>query len=232
MNKSESITKLSEALSAFQGEVTNPPNTADNPFFKSKYAPLNDILNLVRPLLKKHGLSIIQMPGGDGENVTMTTVLLHKSGEFIESEPLTLPSSPVKGKYTAQGAGSAITYGRRYSLSAVLGISSEDDDDGNAEKRNGKKEPPKSSPEPQPKTGNPRGAFFAQLQEWAKANVDYLEYKVVEETAKAWMRKAAKVDSLSEIKESEWRAIVKDRMHVVFNAVEGLLLDDAMEGEQ
>ena len=147
MNKSESITKLAEALSAFQGEVTNPANTADNPFFKSKYAPLNDILKLVRPLLKKQGLSIIQVPGGDGENVTMTTVLLHKSGEFIETEPLTLPSTPVKGKYTAQGAGSAITYGRRYSLSAVLGISSEDDDDGNAETKNGKPEPKKKAPQ-------------------------------------------------------------------------------------
>lgn len=127
MEKSESIAALGKALSQFQGEIKNPNNTADNPFFKSKYAPLNDILNLVRPILSKHGLSIVQAPSGDGENIIIYTTLIHSSGEWIEFEPLTLKAD----KVTAQGAGSAITYGRRYALSAVLGISSEDDDDGN-----------------------------------------------------------------------------------------------------
>lgn len=128
MNKSESIKELATALSKFQGEVENAKNTANNPFFKSKYAPLSDILNLVRPLLAKNGLSIIQSPSGDGTNIIIVTTLLHNSGEFIEFEPLVLKAD----KATAQGAGSAITYGRRYAISAVLGISSEDDDDGNA----------------------------------------------------------------------------------------------------
>lgn len=127
MNKSDSIKNLAAALAKFQGEVKNPANTADNPFFKSKYAPLQDVLNIVRPLLSKHGLSIIQIPQGDGANVSVSTLLLHESGEWIELEPLVLKAD----KPTAQGAGSAITYARRYSLSAVLGISSEDDDDGN-----------------------------------------------------------------------------------------------------
>ncbi|HHV27942.1 MAG TPA: ERF family protein [Tissierellia bacterium] len=127
MNKSDSIKNLAAALAKFQGEVKNPANTADNPFFKSKYAPLQDVLNIVRPLLSRHGLSIIQIPQGDGANVSVSTLLLHESGEWIELEPLVLKAD----KPTAQGAGSAITYARRYSLSAVLGISSEDDDDGN-----------------------------------------------------------------------------------------------------
>lgn len=127
MNKSENIAALAKALSQFQGEIKNPNNTADNPFFKSKYAPLNDILNIVRPILSKHGLSVTQAPSGDGEHITIVTTLIHSSGEWIEFEPLTLKAD----KVTAQGAGSAITYGRRYALSAVLGISSEDDDDGN-----------------------------------------------------------------------------------------------------
>jgi len=127
MNKSENIAVLGKALSQFQGEIKNPNNTADNPFFKSKYAPLNDILNLVRPILSKYGLSVVQAPSGDGENIIIYTTLIHSSGEWIEFEPLTLKAD----KVTAQGAGSAITYGRRYALSAVLGISSEDDDDGN-----------------------------------------------------------------------------------------------------
>lgn len=128
MNKSESITKLSAALVKFQAEVTNPKNTAVNPHFKSKYAPLQDILTLVRPLLTRHGLSVIQFPSGDGERIVIQTILMHESGEWIEADPLTLKAD----KATPQGAGSAITYGRRYSLSAMLGISSEDDDDGNA----------------------------------------------------------------------------------------------------
>ena len=127
MNKSESIAKLATALSQFQAEIENPKNTADNPFFKSKYAPLNDILTLVRPLMAKHGLSILQSPGGDGTLITISTIIMHISGEWIEPEPLVLKAA----KSDPQGAGSAITYGRRYSLSAILGISSEDDDDGN-----------------------------------------------------------------------------------------------------
>ena len=127
MNKSESIKELATALAKFQEEVTNPKNTADNPFFKSKYAPLNDVLSLVRPILSKNGLSLLQSPSGDGERIVITTMLMHSSGEWIELDPLMLKAD----KVTAQGAGSAITYGRRYAVSAILGISSEDDDDGN-----------------------------------------------------------------------------------------------------
>lgn len=132
MNKSESIKELATALAKFQGEIKNPSNTAINPFFKSKYAPLETVLNTVRPVLAKHGLSILQAPSGDGEHIIVTTTLLHISGEWIESPELVLKAD----KATAQGAGSAITYARRYALSAILGISSEDDDDGNvAEKQ-------------------------------------------------------------------------------------------------
>jgi len=127
MNKSESIQNIAKALVGFQSEVKNPANTANNPFFKSKYAPLPEILNDIRPLLSKHGLSLLQSPSGDGDKIVITTLLMHESGEWIETCPLILKAD----KATAQGAGSAITYGRRYALSAVLGISSEDDDDGN-----------------------------------------------------------------------------------------------------
>jgi hypothetical protein len=128
MNKSESIKNISVALIKFQAEVQNPKNTADNPFYKSKYAPLNEILNDVRPLLSKHGLGVIQSPSGDGEKITIHTMLVHESGEWIEFDPLTLKAE----KITPQGAGVAITYGRRYSFSSVTGIASEPDDDGNS----------------------------------------------------------------------------------------------------
>jgi len=138
VNKSESIQNLAKALVGFQSEVKNPANTANNPFFKSKYAPLPEILNDVRPLLSKHGLSLLQAPSGDGDKIVITTLLMHESGEWIETCPLILKAD----KATAQGAGSAITYGRRYALSAILGISSEDDDDGNQATKTADKKPP------------------------------------------------------------------------------------------
>ena len=133
MKKSESIKNLAIALSKFQGDVTNPTNTKENPFFKSNYAPLEAVINTVKPILAKHGLSVIQMPVVEDEKVGVITVLMHDSGEYVETESLVLKTD----KNTAQGAGSAITYARRYALSAVLGIASEEDDDGNiAETKN------------------------------------------------------------------------------------------------
>ncbi|KIE47500.1 ERF superfamily protein [Clostridium argentinense CDC 2741] len=127
MKKSESIKELASALKDFQAEVKNPKNVANNPFFNSKYAPLDEVINTVKEPLSKHGLSYIQMPNSeDGALVAITTMLLHESGEWIESEPLKLKSD----KPTAQGSGSSITYARRYQLSAMLGIASEDEDDG------------------------------------------------------------------------------------------------------
>jgi len=127
IKKSESIENLAKSLSKFQSEVTNPTNTATNPFFKSKYAPLSEVLNTVRPLLSKNGLSVMQSTTARNEMVIITTMLIHDSGEWIQFS--SLPLKPEKNN--PQGVGSAITYGRRYTLSAVLGISSEDDDDGN-----------------------------------------------------------------------------------------------------
>lgn len=131
----QGITNLAFALSKFQEEVHNPANTATNPQFRSKYAPLDVVINTVKPILAKNGLSFIQSTGAQGESIEITTMLLHESGEYIISDPLVLPAYQLKKggekDFNAQGAGSAITYGRRYSLSAMLGLSSEDDDDGN-----------------------------------------------------------------------------------------------------
>ncbi|EJW14416.1 ERF family protein [Paenibacillus alvei] len=135
LKRSESITNLAAALVKFQKEVVSPKNNANNPYFSSKYAPLHEVINVIREPLAKYGLSYIQSTSTDEQNVTVTTLLMHESGEFVESEPLSLPGLQVlKGggkDFTPQGIGSAITYGRRYSLTAILGIASEDDTDGN-----------------------------------------------------------------------------------------------------
>jgi len=128
MKKSESIIELSKALCKFQAEVKNPKNVASNPFFNSNYAPLDEVINTIKEPLNKNGLSYIQMPSSeDGVIVGMITILMHQSGEWIESDILKLKTD----KPTAQGAGSSVTYARRYQLAAMLGIASEEDDDGN-----------------------------------------------------------------------------------------------------
>lgn len=126
-SKSESITKIAAALVAFHGEVRSISHDSENPHFRSQYTSLDHMIDETKPILHKHGLTVMQFPGGDGERITIRTMILHSSGEWIESEPLTL--RPVK--LDPQGAGSAITYARRYSYAAALSLSLGDDDDGN-----------------------------------------------------------------------------------------------------
>lgn len=128
MNKSEQINELAKALADFQSEVKDPTKDKENPYFKSKYVALDGVLQTVRPVLAKHGLSVMQLPTSDETAVTVTTLLMHSSGQFIESEPFKV----LLTKKDAQAAGSALTYARRYSLSSVLGIAWDDDDDGDS----------------------------------------------------------------------------------------------------
>ncbi|WMW41384.1 ERF family protein (plasmid) [Bacillus cereus] len=128
MNRSETIVELAKALVKFNSEVNKIAKDADNPFFKNNYATLDTIIDEVRPILFKNGLSIMQIPSGDGQNVTLKTLLLHESGEWLESDELTM--KPVKND--PQAVGSCITYARRYSLAAFLSLNTGDDDDGNS----------------------------------------------------------------------------------------------------
>lgn len=132
MQTSPSITAIAKALAEFQREAKNPTNSAKAKVptksggeFTYTYAPLPDVITHVRPLMAKHGLAVVQSPISDQSGVGVTTLLTHTSGEWIMSDPLILPLQAG----TAQAAGSAVTYARRYALSAILGISSEDDDD-------------------------------------------------------------------------------------------------------
>lgn len=126
MNKSESIASIAKALAAFTAEAENASKNAKNPHFRSSYADLAEVINTIRPVLAKHCLSFIQSPSFDSGVVSVETMLLHESGEFISGTV----SAPVS-KQDAQGVGSAITYCRRYGLAAMCGIAQEDDD-GNA----------------------------------------------------------------------------------------------------
>ena len=140
MITSDSIANLTLALSIVQGKMTHAIKDSANPFFKSKYADLESVWDVCRSLLSENGLAVMQFPGdinfvqlekenGDiniATKMSLTTIISHKSGEFISQEM----SVPVT-KADAQGAGSALTYMRRYALAAVVGVV-QADDDGNA----------------------------------------------------------------------------------------------------
>lgn len=130
MKTSESIEKLAAALCAVQASVHNSLKSERNQFFSSSYAPLDQILNEVRPLLAEHNLSVVQFPTSDGDKVGLTTMVLHSSGQYI-SETILMNLPDDKKLNVAQVVGSIITYLRRYSLQGVLNQSAEKDTDGN-----------------------------------------------------------------------------------------------------
>ncbi len=131
MNKSESIKALATALQLFQVKVGKIKKDAKNPFFKSTYASLSNILDAIADPLAESGLAFSQLPEGDNG---LTTILIHsESGEFIES---TYMMKPVKDD--PQGRGSVITYQRRYALASILGLNIDEDDDGNTATHGGK----------------------------------------------------------------------------------------------
>ena len=127
MSQSELINELAAALSKAQGEMQAAIKDKVNPFFKSKYADLGSIWDAARPVLGKHGLCIMQTTELNNEKnqVIMVTTLAHTSGHWMKSY---IPLNPAKND--SQGMGAAITYLRRYSLSAIVGVVCDEDDDG------------------------------------------------------------------------------------------------------
>jgi len=128
MKTSKTISKIAVALSKFQGEVTDIPKNKQNEYMKNRYADLQGVLEIVRPLLAKHELTIIQTPSTEGEKVKLTTLLVHSSGEWIKDTLFMDITTNNKATTKAQAIGSVITYARRYSLSSILGIAQADDD--------------------------------------------------------------------------------------------------------
>lgn len=124
MNIPKSIAK---ALVALQAEVRAMGKTAQNDHFKNTYAPLDEVMDTALPLLTKHKLALIQWPTTVGNEHFLHSVLLHEDGESMQSDLRLLLT-----KQDPQGLGSAITYTRRQTVMAILGLSAKDeDDDGN-----------------------------------------------------------------------------------------------------
>jgi hypothetical protein len=127
------IKDIIKALSNAQAEFPPIPKTQTNPYYKKKYADLSTIIHNIKNVMNKNGLAFTQTIIPNNDSVIVKTTLFHISGQFINSTI----SVKLEGKKDPQALGSAITYLRRYSLSAIIGVASEDDDDGNATKING-----------------------------------------------------------------------------------------------
>lgn len=129
---SEQINEIAAALAKAQGAIEGASKDKVNPAFRSKYADLASVWDAAREPLSSNGLSVVQIPNNTPDGLDLVTMLMHSSGQWISSR---YPIRPVKND--PQGIGSAITYGRRYSLMALVGIAPEDDDGNAASGRDG-----------------------------------------------------------------------------------------------
>lgn len=143
MIHSEQLNELAGALCKAQGEFEAVAKDAKNPFFKSYYADLPAIVQAASPILTANGLAVYQGLGHDDRGDTLTTMVLHSSGQYIGD---TMHLRPVKDDPQAQG--SATTYGRRYAYMAALGLVADVDDDGNAASEGTRAKPKAAKPKP------------------------------------------------------------------------------------
>ncbi len=203
---SPEIGQIAPALVAAFGELSDVPKgreakipTKTGASYGYRYADLADALSMVRPVLLKHGLAVTQTASNpDSDSVAITTTLIHTSGEWMMFSPLLLPNGR-----TAQETGSAITYGRRYSLLAVLGLAAEDDDGASAAPRTPRQQPQRqSAPAPRPSKPAP----IARPEE---DEIRRMLAEVTAETAKAikaeFMTEYGKLADLPDDKVSEAR---------------------------
>lgn len=127
INQSEHIDELSAALALAQAELRNADK--NKKAYNYCYADLSQILDIARPSLAKHGLSVIQLPSDGIDAISLTTRLCHKSGQWIETTMRCEIPQNTKNTHVQQ-MGSMITYMRRYAMSAILSISADEDNDG------------------------------------------------------------------------------------------------------
>jgi hypothetical protein len=145
VRRSQTLAAMAAAMAKAQGEITGASKDKTNPHFKQSYADLASVWDACRGALAKNAIAVFQSPSAQGPKVTMTTLLAHSSGEWIESD-----LEMTAGQNTPQGIGSCITYARRYALASMVGVAPEDDD-GNAASQ------PTQASRPQAVTRAPEG---------------------------------------------------------------------------
>lgn len=203
MKSSESIKTIAAAMNAVRKDIKQPVKNAKNPFFKSDYVTLEGVVDAIDKALPK-GFSYTQEVASEGNQVSVSTILMSDSGEWIQFEPLTMPVT----KNDAQAFGSAETYARRYSLSAVFGVTSDLDDDGNK----AAKSAPKEQPRKQTRTRRPANQKHdpnAKAKQDLKVRLKAIstEMKVAEKKLLVNAAGKAKVNDLSHMTKNDLSAL-------------------------
>lgn len=167
MNKSEQINELASALCKAQSMIKGAKEDSTNPHFRSRYASLQSYIDSAREPLHANGLSVTQLLTDincESMNlVSIETILMHSSGQWLSS----VFSVPVS-KVDAQGFGSAVTYARRYSFAAIVGIAPIDDDGTDATASAPKVEP---KPEKQKVTPNKKAEKPVEISDEVRKTI-------------------------------------------------------------
>ena len=172
MNKSDSIAELAKALIKVQKEMPPVEKNATNPFLKNKYADLDSTIQTSIPVMAKHGLSISQFPTSAEDKIGLVSILMHESGEWIEDTIyLPIEEDGNKAVNLTQTAGKEITYLRRYAWTAILGMSTDEDTDGNGGQPSKRKSQPAKKPtngkmslESAKKVKNSEGVLYIEIE--------------------------------------------------------------------
>ena len=201
MEKSESIKEICIAFNKMQSVLEQPLKDKDNPYFRSKYVPLENVVDSIVKASKDNGLSFSQFAETDDNgNICVSTLVMHKSGEWIQYPKLRMKPE----KNTPQSLGSAITYAKRYALSAIFGITSDEDNDGNGESKPNQNTKQKQNNRPVQKI------TIVQAQEIADtvqdiANLTGKDYDSINKT----VLEAFKVNILSDINSIDFKQAIQ-----------------------
>ncbi len=211
---------LAAALVSAQADMPALQRDKLNPHFKSRYLSLESLLEEVLPVLNSHGLALVQLPsfglGQDGSTYpALQTMIIHgESGESIETTMLLLAV-----KSDPQGQGSAITYARRYSLMSMLGLSADEDDDGNAAssakanatRKGASQRVPEGESDGQRSATPPGSISAAQLK---RLHTLVGVHGLSAHTAKALIRRVAGVESSKDIPAEKYDAVCAEIQRV------------------
>jgi hypothetical protein len=216
MRSSDTLIKISPALVKAINAIEGVKKGADNPFFKSKYANLESVIEAAHDALSANGLAVMQGPGPmDGNCITLTTRLVHESGEWIETD-FSLPA----GKMDPQAAGSAITYARRYSLMAMLNMPAVDDDGEASMPRTTKPGEPKNpnvsvhpeGPDWWGAEGSGMSAAKAKAEGWGETLDGWLGAIPMLPTMEAWQKWCRDRDEDVKKLPKGWRVQLRDEL--------------------
>lgn len=168
--KSEQINELMAALAKAQGEMRPALKDSTNPHFRSRFADLASVWDACREPLSKHGLAIVQSVVNRGDDQYLETTLGHSSGQWISSE-MRLPIQ----KPGPQELGSCLSYCRRYSLAAIVGVYQDDDDGERGEVRSSSKPVEQKPVEPKSNVATLSAQMIQQLNPYFAEDLDAVE---------------------------------------------------------